>query len=134
MDTNPQYRAKTDPKADSNVTYETEIRNRGSGSSTGWIIGGLVVLALIAAFFMWGGTGTPPAPTTGTTTEQPATPPATPEQPATPTQPQGGTTTQPEGSTQQPAAPAPEQPATPTAPAPEGGTTGGTTGQGTTNP
>lgn len=138
MDTNPQYRAKTDPKVDPNVTYETEIRNKGS--STGWIIGGLVVLALIAAFFMWGGSTNTPAPTTGTTTEQPATPTPTPapEQPATPTQPQGGTTTQPtqpEGSTTTPpATPAPEQPATPTTPAPEGGTTGGTTGQGTTNP
>ena len=35
MDTNPQYRAKTDPKTDSTVSYDTEIRNSGS-SSTGW--------------------------------------------------------------------------------------------------
>jgi hypothetical protein len=104
MDTNPQYRSKTDPKSESDVQYNTNVRT--GTSTTGWIIGGLIVLALIAAFFMWGGSGTPPQTGTGTTTEQPATPPA--EQPATPpaTQPQG----------QQPA-PAPEQPA-PQQPAP----------------
>jgi hypothetical protein len=108
MDTNPQYRQKTDPKVDPNLQYNTEIR---------WIIGGLIVLALIAAFFLWGGSGTPPQSPTGTSTT---------EQPATPTQPQGSS--QP----QQPATP--EQPATPkpaTPPAPQGGTTGG---QGSTNP
>ncbi len=112
MDTNPKYGQKTDPKVDPNLQYNTEIRSGGL-SSTGWIIGGLVVLALIAAFFMWGGNGTPPQPT-GTTTEQPATP--APEQPATPTEPQG--------SSEQPATPTPEQPATP---APQGGTTGQST-------
>lgn len=117
MDTNPQYRPKTDPKSESDLQYNSM---RSGTSSTGWIIGGLIVLALIAAFFMWGGNGTPPQPTTGTTTEQPATPPA-PEQPATPTQPQGSSE---QPAPEQPAQPAPEQPA------PQGGTTG----QGTTNP
>ena len=86
MDTNPQYRQKTDPKVDPNLQYNTEIRS-GSSSTTGWIIGGLIVLALIAAYFLWGGSGTPPQSPTGTTTEQPVTPP---QQPATPTPSQPG--------------------------------------------
>jgi hypothetical protein len=102
MDTNPQYRPKTDPRVDPDIQYNTDVRS--GMNSTGWIIGGLIALALIAAFFMWGGTGTPPQPTTGTTTTEPATPPA-------------------------PEPPAPEQTA-PQQPAPQGGTTG----QGTTNP
>src|SRR5439155_23827398 len=87
MDTNPQYRQKTDPKVDPNLQYNTEIRS-GSSSTTGWIIGGLIVLALIAAYFLWGGSGTPPQSPTGTTTEQPVTPPQPPATP-TPSQPQG---------------------------------------------
>ncbi|MGE3871939.1 MAG: hypothetical protein AB7F74_03170 [Parvibaculaceae bacterium] len=130
MDTNPQYRPKTDPKVEPDIKYETgkyDAGVRSGTSSTGWIIGGLIVLALIAAFFMWGGSSNAPAPTTGTTTEQPVTPTPTP----TPTPPQGSSEqpatppaapAQPQGSSEQPAVPAPAQPE------------GGTTGQGTTNP
>jgi hypothetical protein len=79
-------------------TYDRNPNPRGTGNSTGWIVGAIVVVLIIIGLFYWGGsntntatnTATPPAATTtgsgvGSTTPRPATPakPAAPA-PSTP--------------------------------------------------
>jgi hypothetical protein len=69
------------------MTYQDNPnrRNRGDTSYTGWIIGGLVALAVVIGLFMMFGRDTNTASNAGTNTNRPAaTAPATTTGTATP--------------------------------------------------